>query len=459
MDTRPSPAQAQRIAAHRFGFGEPDLSALGADAPGWVLQQLQRPAPMDESGLLGTAEAGALGRKALKAALKPGAKPDAPAALLEPARAELRRATLAAYQRRWQQVVSTPTPVFERWVWFWSNHFCVSGARPVVGGLVLPFEREAIRPHALGRFRDLLGAATTHPAMLIYLDNATSIGPNSRAGQRRERGLNENLGRELLELHTLGVDAGYTQADVTEAARILTGWSLPPARGDDDAEPMATHFNPALHEPGPKQVMGHRYPEGPQGLDGLLDNLARHPATARHLSLQLVRHFVADDPPPALVATLAERWRASDGDLRAVATTLFSHPAAWAVTSTKVKRPDEWLCSAYRCLGAALPAPERSAQALAELGQPIGRPPSPQGWSDVAADWLGPDALLKRVEWAQVLARRDIASVSLPGGPEGMALRSYGAELSATTRRELTQADSPTQALALWLASPDFQRR
>lgn len=502
-------------AAHRFGFGEPAWQVLASDPRGWVLGQLRTPAVFPGEGLMNTSDLGSITRRVQ--ANTPGLDAEQQRQLRE----LVRRANLSAWERRWQHTLTTPTPVAERWVQFWSNHFCVSGTRGIVTPLVQPFEREAIRPHAFGRFIDLLRAATLHPAMLYYLDNAQSIGPQSRLGARRARGLNENLARELLELHTLGVDGGYSQADVTETARLLTGWTVTPARvlaaaraaaaasaastaapalapaaaasspaDPTDGQTFRTEFNPNWHEPGRRNVMGRSYAEeGPAALEALLLDLSRHPATARHVSRQLVRHFVADEPPARLVDALAARWQATDGDLAAVAEALFQHPLAWQPGPAKVKRPEEWMLSAHRVLGIPLGPPDRFQAAMNTLGQPTGMAPSPQGWSDRGEDWLGPDALMKRVEWAFRFAQRDAArltggasrtaaannamgmtpasapaasgaSTSLGGArPADWARAALGERLREETRREVERADSGAQALALWLVSPEFLRR
>lgn len=443
--------QAPALAAHRFGYAETSLRAMQADPRAWVQAQFavdrQDPTPFDASGLPGSANALALSAELLQALRQP----DGAEAVRE-ARQRLRALNAAGLQRRWQHIITTESPVAERWVQFWANHCCVAATKLAVAGLVWPHENEAIRPQALGRFEDLLRASTLHPAMLLYLDNAQSIGPQSRAGRRRERGLNENLARELLELHTLGVGGGYTQTDVTETARLLTGWTVR-LRGDGRAG-----FEPALHEPGPKTVLGRRYPEGPQALDLLLADLARHPATARHLALKLARHFVTDDPPAALVDAVAARFLASDGDLRATAQALFSHEQSWrAEHRPKFKRPEELLLSAHRMLKLPIGPQQLGAasQALLAMGQAPGRAPSPQGWPDRSEDWLSPDALLKRVQWAERFAQdhADAADARL------LAPLSLGPDLGAATRQQIDRAASPAQALALWLASPDFQRR
>lgn len=461
------------IAAHRFGFSETSLRPLQSDPRGWVLAQWRAPTPLDASGLLASSEVAPLTRRVLQAALTnnaanamlpaPGMEPRTMAAPamsalaasaagneLNADRRALRRANLEGLQRRWQLVVTTASPVYERWVMFWSNHFCVAATKGVMLGMVGPHEREAIRPHVSGRFRDLLRASTLHPAMLLYLDNAQSIGPGSRIGRRRDRGLNENLARELLELHTVGVGGGYTQTDVTELAKLLTGWTLV-RNGDGRVE-----FNPTWHEPGPKQVLGRTYAEGPEAVEALFDDLARRPATARFIATKLVRHFVADEPPAALVDAVAARFSATDGDLNAVAAALFSHELAWRPeTPPKFKRPEELVLSAHRLLKLPLRQPDRTLRALTEMGQEVGRAPSPQGWPDRDEDWLAPDAVWKRVQWAAALAAQhaDMADA------RQLATLSFGPDLGGETRQQIERADSGSQALALLLASPEFQRR
>lgn len=442
------------IASHRFGLSEPSLDRVGNNPRAWVLAQLRNPTPLDTRGLLTTTDATRLTGELVRQlrAIGQGGNTGAEAVRRE-TRAELRTHALRALQQRWQHQVSTPTPVFERWVLFWSNHFTVSATKATTLALVWPFENEAIRPHATGRFVDLLRASTVHPGMLLYLDNAQSIGPGSRLGRRRERGLNENLARELLELHTVGVNAGYTQTDVTELARLLTGWTTG-RLGQDEAG-----FVNAVHEPGPKRVMGRVYPEGPDALDAVLNDLARHPATAQHIAQRLAQHFVADQPPAALVKSVAQRFSDTDGDLLATAVALFEHELAWqpAVPDApgKARRPEELLVGLHRLLQSPPSPPQRWLSELDAMGQPVGRAPSPQGWPDRQDDWLGPDALLKRVEWASEVGRTTGGQVDA----RALARQAWGEALSANTRSQIDRADSGAQALALLLASPEFQRR
>lgn len=292
-------------------------------------------------------------------------------------------------------MVATPTPVAERWVQFWANHFCVAATKGSMLALVWPHEYEAIRPNAFTDFKTLLRAAVLHPAMLLYLDNAQSIGPDSLGGQRRKKGLNENLARELLELHTLGVNGGYTQEDVTQTARLLTGRTVGPRTDGKVA------FVPVIHEPGSKTILGKRYAEGPQALDQLLNDLSVHPARARFVATKLVRHFVTDDPPAALVDAVAQRFRDSGGDMQALAHALFGHDLAWSAQhAPKFKRPEELVLSAHRMLKMPVASVEQTARALQDMGQAVAGLRSAAGLGHCTEDWLSPDALRKRVQWA-----------------------------------------------------------
>lgn len=450
--------QAATIASHRFGFSEPSLRNVGADPRAWVLGQFQRPTAFDSSGLINSAQAMVLTREVLNAAKNAKQEVAGAAAKqplddlgpLTPSRRELRQTNLRGLARRWQHTITTPTPVVERWVQFWANHFTVAATKGTMMALVWPHEYEAIRPFALGSFKDLARAATIHPAMLLYLDNAQSIGPESRAGMRRDKGLNENLARELLELHTLGVNGGYTQNDVTETAKLLTGWTVRP----DTAGKAG--FVPALHQPGRKTILGKSYPEGPEALDQLLTDLANHPSCAKFVATKLVRHFVTDNPPPLLVDAVAARFRNSSGNLMAVAHTLFTHDLAWSSDhAPKFKRPEEFVLSAHRMVQVPL-APVQSLVAdVQAMGQATGRAPSPQGWPDRSEDWLSPDALLKRVQWAERLGELHRERVDA----RALAPSVWGADLSQNTLQQIQRAESASQALALALASPEFQRR
>jgi uncharacterized protein (DUF1800 family) len=310
--------------------------------------------------------------------------------------------------------------------------------------------REAIRPHVAGRFTDMLLAVFRHPAMLFYLDQTSSVGPNSRHGKNSGRGLNENLAREILELHTVSPAAGYTQADVTEFARLLTGWGV-----ERNKEPFGALFRPANHEPGPKTVMGERFEEGPEAAEQALRFLAGHPATRRHVASKLARHFVADDPPPEAVARLAGLWRDTDGDLGALANALPRLPQAWAKPFGKLRPPQDYITAAFRACGAKGGDVARVAYgAGVALGQPIWTALQPNGWPDRAADWLGAEPAMQRLDWAFETAGR-FARLD-PGAVLDTAL---GPLAPDETRRAVLHAGSPREAIALVFASAEFQRR
>ncbi len=344
----------------------------------------------------------------------------------------------------------------ERLVAFWSNHFCVSaGKSEILRASAGSFEREAIRPYVLGRFAEMLLAVERHPAMLFYLDNAQSVGPASRAGQNRKRGLNENLAREIMELHTLGVDGGYTQGDVTSLARVITGWTFAGREGRM-GEPGTFLFNANMHEPGDQTVVGRAYLGGGFGQgEAALNDIAQHPATARHLATKLVRHFIADAPPPAAVDKIAAVFRSRDGDLRAVSTALVDLPEAWSAPPTKIRNPYEFLVAAARMLGATPADPGPMLNGLRTLGQPLWEPPGPNGHPDTAADWASPEGMKLRLDVSAGIAQ------AYRGGGDPLALveAAAGAALSPETRDAISRAESRQQGLALALMAPEFQRR
>lgn len=368
----------------------------------------------------------------------------------------------AAVGARTRNALLSATPFVDRLVHFWSNHFAVSVDKLLVVGLTGGFEADAIRPHVLGRFEDLLMAAVRHPAMLLYLDQATSIGPHSTAARQvegrqtqRRPGLNENLAREILELHTMGVRSGYAQDDVTELARALTGWTVP---GDEALAGAGTTFRyvPALHEPGARTVLGKTYTDADeQQARAILRDLATAPATAWHIATKLVRHFVADDPPQALVKRLADQFQRTGGDLPSLYRELVQAPHAWQSGQAKFKSPWDWAISGMRALGQQDIEPEQASRLMTQLGQPVWRPGSPAGFGDVAATWAAPDALMRRVEVAQRLAAQLGASVDA----RQLAPRVLPGVLSDATARAIAAAESPTSALALLLVSPEFLRR
>jgi uncharacterized protein (DUF1800 family) len=382
-------------------------------------------------------------------------------------RVEVRDIYRESVNARVTSALTTQTPFVERLVHFWANHFAISVEKPGVAALAGSFEAEAIRPHVLGRFEDMLIAVERHPAMQLFLDQTRSVGPDSmaalRAAQRNpqnRRGLNENLAREVMELHTLGVRSGYSQDDVTEFARALTGWSLAgnpgTAANAGNAAPGSFVFRAALHEPGARTIMGQRYDEpGEAQALAILHDLASSPATAQHIGAKLARHFVADNPPPAVTERLANAFMRSRGDLPTVYRALLDTPQAWSPAPVKFKTPWEWSISSMRALGWQDLGNLQSAPLLTQLGQPVWRPGSPAGYDDIAASWAAPDALVRRVEIAQRFAAR--VGDRLDARALGETL--LAGSLSPPTASAVARAESATTAIALLLVSPDFQRR
>ena len=368
-------------------------------------------------------------------------------------RRQSRRAFGEEVMARTAYAVATPNAFHERWVRFWSNHFTVS-ARGRNTALVGPFEREAIRPNALKRFSRLLRASSQHPAMLIYLDNHVSFGPGSRAGVRRGRGLNENLAREILELHTLSPEGGYSQDDIVEFAKALTGWTIVNAR-EAELGWAPFMFRPAINEPGARRVLGKRYNQAglAQG-EAILDDLARHPATAAHIARKLARHFISETPPQDAVDRLATIFMDTNGDLKALALGVLNEPVAWREPGVKVKTPEEFLISALRALDAPLPDGDAMHTSFEALGQLPFTAPSPAGWPDEASAWIGPDGVKKRLEWSHALAAR-----AANADPQRFAADALGPLLSPRTAAALRGAADTVQGLTLALMSPEFQRR
>jgi uncharacterized protein (DUF1800 family) len=355
---------------------------------------------------------------------------------------------------RYDAALNADIGLAERLVWFWSNHFCVSADKGPTRPLCGAYEREAIRPHILGKFSDMLIAAESHPAMLLYLDNARSIGPSSIAGLRQGKGLNENLAREILELHTLGVRTVYSQTDVTNFAKVITGWTIVPPKRDAEHGGEFT-FNPRMHEPGAQTVIGNTYPD--TGFDqgrAVLHDVARNPATAKHIAIKLARHFVADEPPPLLVDKLTKRFLDTQGDLMEVTKTLVSAPESWAAPRAKLKKPGEWAISSMRATGLAAQDVRRVVNVQNLLGEPLWRPPAPKGFSDDSAAWL--DGMAQRLDIANQVGR----IVGNKGQePNEMVDLALGPLASRDTREAVKHAESRPQALALLLMAPEFQRR
>ena len=500
------------FARHRFGIGaKPGDAAHGGDPAALLLADLDRfdPRPAAIAALPDSdsiarqivADRAALAQQAMTDAPQrnarrmpgevspPPSPPDAaapargmPAAadmasprqlLRREQRRDLRAGYLDAAAARFEAARTSDAGFAERLVHFWANHFAVSVDKAAALPFAGPMEFEAIRPHIAGHFLDLLGAVETHPAMLLYLDQAESVGPDSPIAQRvnarparaeRPLGLNENLAREILELHTLGVDGGYSQADVTEFARALTGITLPAfapggagrALADSDT-PGRAAFVEGLHQPGDRTLLGRRYAaqHGDGQLRAILSDLATHPRTAHHLSWKLARAFVADDPPPALVDRLAAAWLAGGGALIPWYRALLTAPESWAAQPGKVRDPWQWTLAAARALGwTRQPQPRALAGLFDQLAQPVWQPGSPAGYDVIAGAWLAPDALFRRVEAAGRIAAFADAALD----PRTLATQLFGAALSPATAETMARAESPQQAMALMILSPEFLR-
>lgn len=357
------------------------------------------------------------------------------------------------------RAVDAPDPFRERLVRFWADHFTVQVRRAFDAPLAMAFIEDAVRPHVAGRFAAMLRAATLHPAMLISLDQVSSIGPNSRAGKRRERGLNENLARELIELHTLGVGAGYAQGDVRELAELLTGLAVSPTEG--------FVFRPEWVEPGDDTILGRTYGgKGVAPILTLLDDLAARPETRAHLSRKLATHFVADEPEPALVAALEAAWADSDGDLGAVSAALLAHPAAWEGRLMKARQPFDFVVAALKGLGVTgaqvtemRPKQWRNRvmQPMAAMGQPFGRPRGPDGWAEEAGAWITPQGLAARIAWAMRFPG-PLTDGKLPD-PVALADRALGPAADERLLWAAARAETRVQGVGIVLSSPAFNRR
>jgi uncharacterized protein (DUF1800 family) len=477
------------LALHRFGLGPRPgaIAAIASDPRGALIAELDRPGAgrIDDPALPGAAASaraasdaraarnaqrvlaaraeqeaerlkaerqamGAIGEEAAQSGdmVKESERKPAPPLDQGPTAVE-RQMFLREVRARLDAALVPETGFAERLVWFWSNHFCVSADK--VPNMAGAYEREAIRPHVLGRYADMLLVVESHPAMLVYLDNAASIGPGSVAGINRSKGLNENLAREILELHTLGAGSGYTQDDVTRFACVLTGWTVLLASVPEHGGEFI--FSPRMHEPGPQRVLGKTYDDaGTTQGRAVLADLARHPATAAHVARKLARSFVADRPPPPLVERLEKIFRDTEGDLKAVARGLIMSEEAWAPERTKLKRPYEWVIAMLRAAGAR-GDPERFLGGQRRLGEPLWRPPSPKGFDDGEAAWI--DGLGQRLDIASIFAGRVADRVD----PRELIETALGPLVSTETRQAVARAESRQQALTLAFMSPEFQRR
>jgi len=455
------------IAVNRFGLGAKpgEIEQASQNPKNWLLNQFRGPAlPARFSGLSTTGElVSTLVQKRLARQAK-----DRDA--IKQFAMQARETFLKEMAARFAHGFETEEPFRERLVRFWSNHFVVSIQKPQCAYFVGAFEREAIRPHVAGNFADMVLAVERHPAMQLYLDNAQSIGPDSVAGMMTGKGLNENLGREILELHTLGVGGGYSQTDVIALAKILTGWSI-----DRSARPLQRlvraamggeaengfRFYPPRHEPGEKSLLGKTYPAGYQAGQQALRDLAIHPATSRHIAEKLATHFIGDQPPNESVRRIEAAFRESGGELMKVYEAIVVDPESWNPKSAKFRSPVEFITAAIRAAGGNMAAgPDQQGvialiQSARAMGEMPFAAPSPKGWPDSESGWTGSEAILQRVEWSNAAGER----LGTAADPMRVAEAALGPFLSDDTRDAIRRAASPAQALALLFASPEFQRR
>ncbi len=426
--------ETQAQALIRFGLGRRGDDPVPDDPKAWLRSQIAGPDTFSLPGARTTAQCLQDWRQDSVEPLPDGSRVD--------------RTLRSEKIGQMNNALVTPAPFRERLVWFWSNHFAISLTRleckPVAGAYV----REAIRPHVTGKFQDMLLAVMRHPAMLMYLDNWSSTGPNSAVGRAKGTGINENLARECMELHTMSPASGYTQADVTSFAQVITGWTIDFAR----AEPGFA-FDPAAHQPGAKTVMGHSFPEGEQGGIEALTWFANHPATHDFIATKLVRHFVADIPPPDAVRTVAGTLRDTGGDLGAAALALIDLPGAW-VPLTKLRPPIDYVAACARAVEATPVTTNIAAEMMAGLGQPLWTPPLPDGWADRAEAWAGPEALLRRAELASKVSYRHPDP-----DPAEVADLVLGPYLRAETLQAIRFAGSRRAGMVCLMASPEFMRR
>lgn len=481
------------LALHRFGMGPRpgSVAAIGTDPRGALIAELDRPLvlaaaaslPSSAKAYRTVADANARRTARAKQAQQQAKKQQMASAPLasddqNPAQAPMQgqaqnqekdAAEMAAKQAadaipdpgrpiylqeaklRMEAALAADIGFAERLVWFWSNHFCISAYK--IQSMSGAYEREAVRANALGHFVDLLLAAEGHPAMLFYLDNLGSMGANSIAGINRSRGLNENIAREIMELHTLGVRTGYTQNDVISFANVLTGWTLVPP-GDNPEHGGEFTFNPRLHEPGGQTVLGKRYEqEDVEQGRAVLRDLAAHPATATHVATKLARHFVADEPPPALVEQMAKTFRDTEGDLKQVAITMVSSDEAWHGSPSKLKRPSEWGVGMVRATGITAVDPVRFTGGQELLGEGLWRPSAPKGYPDDEASWI--DGIGRRLDIANNFAER----VATTADPQPIIEDVFASQIAPEVKQAVGRAESRQQALALLFMSADFQRR
>lgn len=457
------------IACQRFGFGAKpgQLTSIGTQPEHWLLTQLTLSPAVNFTATLPNSiqviQAQADYRQAKKA-FKQQAKMQNMQNMQNNMEAEVnnpskmpKSSTGKIYRELCMDALKQSINANASFNWrcldFFSNHFSVTAQGSLMRGLAPTLEREAIAPHLFGQFEGMLIAVTQHPAMLIYLNNQNSIGPSTKYA-KKNRGLNENLAREILELHTLGVNGGYTQQDVTELAKGITGWSVG-RPGKDEQQGFVYRYN--RHEPGERLLLGKTYAE--QGLGQgkeMLKDLAKHSSTAHFVCTKIVRHFISDQPNPELVEHLTRTWIKTDGNLKAVFQALIKHPLAWQEQQRKLKTPREFVISSYRTLANKKLPIKFAFNALNQLGQAPFKAGSPAGYSDFTEDWNGASALMNKINWvAKLSTRKNLRTLNI----QETINNSFADTLSTHSYQMVTRAESRQQALTLLLMSPEFLRR
>lgn len=439
------------LAVNRFGLGatQRELSIARHDPEQWLLNQIENPVfdkklGSTEMAFNAIAEMKEFRRKRRSGEIKNG---EAGAEIIRPYRRSLVLDSLGFS-------VTTNRPFAMRLLDFFSNHFSVSESNQTMMILSPTLEREAIAPNLFGQFEDLLIAVEQHPAMLVYLNNDKSVGPNSPIGKRMW-GLNENLAREILELHTLGLDSGYVLEDIRELAMAISGWSI---TNENNAERSGFKFRVDGHEPGIRRILGKSYASGgvTQG-QAILRDLARHKNTAHFISYKLAQHMIADEPPKELVDAMRNTWLKTQGSIKAVVTTLVKHPQSWDSRPQKLKTPREFVVSAIRAVNNSKNVNQSllntALRGLNFMGQKPFGAGSPAGYSQLNRAWAGSDALMKRIDWVNLLSNKTNQK------PQAVADRIFDSTLSPLTVKLLAGAESRAQGLALLLLSPEFQWR
>ncbi|WP_082897131.1 DUF1800 domain-containing protein [Thalassotalea crassostreae] len=446
------------IAANRFGLGARgnELSQAQSDPKTWLINQLQPikfSADLPSSGEL---MSGFYDIKQQERMLKKSneneEKSDEIKAINKMRGKHIKNAYSTAVTDTFVQALNSSNSLSWRLLDFYSNHFSVTTQGAAMGILAATLEREAIAPHIHGSFENLLLAVTSHPAMLMYLNNERSFGANSRFGKKKGAGLNENLAREILELHTLGVDGGYQQQDVIELAKGITGWSIGTEKKDGANGFKFRHFG---KEPGTRVLLGKVYKQKgiKQGI-AMLQDLANHPNTANHVCSKLVKHFISDKPNEKLVAAMVETWKKTGGNLKQVAITMINNDLAWQPEMAKYKTPREYLMSSLRALNFKKVDSKKLIFTLTSLGQQPFKAGSPKGYSDEQQDWDGSNALISRIDWTSMLAQQ-----VRNANAENIMNRTLALNTGAHTYKSVIRAESRTQALMLFFMSPEFLRR